>query len=181
MDMSLNSASYLAQAIQSKEIGARELLEHYLKRVDRFDGKLNAIIVRDFERARKRSDEADHALSKGESWGLLHELPLMVQEPFMATFFKIRLPNALPSIFGWLKIVITLAVVGAAVSEFVGGDAWLGYLLMSANGSMGTPLFGGLVGLTLNAVVLFMVIEIAERLAMPWHASTRNTGTGETA
>ena len=82
MDMSLNSASSLAQAIQSKEIGARELLEHYLKRVDRFDGELNAIVVRDFERARKRADEADHALSKGESWGPLHGLPMTVKESF---------------------------------------------------------------------------------------------------
>src|SRR5919197_5671050 len=38
-----------------------------------------------------------------------------------ATFFKIRLPNALPAIFGGLKISITLAVVGAGVGEFVGG------------------------------------------------------------
>lgn len=97
-----------------------------------------------------------------------------------ATFFRIRLPSALPSIFGGLKIAITLAVVGAVVGEFVGGDAGLGYLLMSANGSMDTPLlFGGLVGLTLIGVVLFLLIEIAERLAIPWHTSTRNSGGGE--
>ena len=94
-----------------------------------------------------------------------------------ATFFKIRLPNALPSIFGGLKIAITLAVVGAVVGEFVGGDAGLGYLLMSANGSMDTPLlFAGLVGLTLIGIVLFMLIEVAERFAIPWHTSTRSTG-----
>ena len=94
-----------------------------------------------------------------------------------ATFFKIRLPNALPSIFGGLKIAITLAVVGAVVGEFVGGDAGLGYLLMSANGSMDTPLlFAGLAGLTLIGIVLFMLIEIAERFAIPWHTSTRSTG-----
>ena len=92
----------------------------------------------------------------------------------MATFFKIRLPNALPSIFGGLKIAITLAVVGAVVGEFVGGDAGLGYLLMSANGSMDTPLlFAGLVGLTLIGIVLFLLIEVAERFAIPWHTSTR--------
>lgn len=97
-----------------------------------------------------------------------------------ATFFKIRLPSALPSIFGGLKIAITLAVVGAVVGEFVGGDAGLGYLLMSANGSMDTPLlFAGLVGLTLIGVVLFLLIEIAERFAIPWHTATRNAGAGE--
>src|SRR5882757_3198890 len=42
-----------------------------------------------------------------------------------STFFKIRLPNALPSIFAGLKISITLAVVGAVVGEFVGGEAGL--------------------------------------------------------
>jgi NitT/TauT family transport system permease protein len=97
-----------------------------------------------------------------------------------ATFFKIRLPNALPSIFGGLKIAITLAVVGAVVGEFVGGDAGLGYLLMTANGSMDTALlFAGLLGLTLIGVVFFLLIEIAERLAIPWHTSSRNTGAGE--
>src|ERR1700716_2826900 len=82
-----------------------------------------------------------------------------------ATFFKIRLPSALPSIFGGLKISIALAVVGAVVGEFVGGDAGLGYLLMVANGSLDTPLlFGGIVCLTVLGVVLFGLVELAERL-----------------
>jgi NitT/TauT family transport system permease protein len=88
----------------------------------------------------------------------------------VATFFKIRLPNALPSIFGGLKIAITLAVVGAVVGEFVGGDKGLGYLLMVANGSMDTPLlFAGLVGLTVLGVGFYMLIEVAESLAIPRH------------
>ena len=87
-----------------------------------------------------------------------------------ATFFKIRLPNALPAIFGGLKISITLAVVGAVVGEFVGGDAGLGYLLMVANGSMDTALlFAGLVALTVLGVVLFLLVELAERLSLPRH------------
>ena len=85
-----------------------------------------------------------------------------------ATFFKIRLPSALPSIFGGLKISITLAVVGAVVGEFVGGDAGLGYLLMVANGNMDTPLlFAGLIALTVQGVVLYILVEWAERLAIP--------------
>jgi NitT/TauT family transport system permease protein len=85
-----------------------------------------------------------------------------------ATFFKIRLPNALPSIFAGLKISITLAVVGAVVGEFVGGDAGLGYLLMVANGSMDTTLlFAGLIALTIQGVALYMLVELAEYLAIP--------------
>jgi NitT/TauT family transport system permease protein len=98
----------------------------------------------------------------------------------MATFFKIRLPNALPSIFGGLKISITLAVVGAVVGEFVGGDGGLGYLLMVANGSIDTPLlFADLAVLTMLGVILFMLVELAERLCIPIHARTADTGATE--
>jgi NitT/TauT family transport system permease protein len=98
-----------------------------------------------------------------------------------ATFFKIRLPNALPAIFGGLKISITLAVVGAVVGEFVGGDAGLGYLLMVANGSMDTQLlFAGIVALTILGVALFVLVELAERLAVPRHIIARDPAAGQT-
>ena len=98
-----------------------------------------------------------------------------------ATFFKIRLPNALPAIFGGLKISITLAVVGAVVGEFVGGDAGLGYLLLVANGSMDTALlFAGIVALTVLGVVLFLLVELAERLAIPRHIIAGDKGARET-
>jgi NitT/TauT family transport system permease protein len=89
-----------------------------------------------------------------------------------ATFFKIRLPSALPSVFGGLKISITLAVVGAVVGEFVGGDAGLGYLLMVANGSLDTPLlFAGIIALTVQGIALYFLVELAERLAIPRQAA----------
>ena len=97
-----------------------------------------------------------------------------------ATFFKIRLPNALPSIFGGLKISITLAVVGAVVGEFVGGDAGLGYLLMVANGSMDTQLlFAGIVSLTVLGVFLFVLVELAERLVIARHIISGDKGARE--
>jgi len=90
--------------------------------------------------------------------------------PF-ATFFKIQLPNALPSIFAGLKISITFAVVGAVVGEFVGGQGGLGYLLLIANGNMDTALlFAGIVALTVLGVVLFLLIGLLERVVLPPHA-----------
>src|SRR5690242_2095995 len=95
----------------------------------------------------------------------------------MDTFFKIRLPDALPAIFAGLKISITLAVVGAVVGEFVGGDAGLGYLLMVANGSMDTQLlFAGIVCLTILGVALYLLVELAERLALPRHIISEDKG-----
>ena len=97
-----------------------------------------------------------------------------------ATFFKIRLPNALPSIFAGLKISITLAVVGAVVGEFVGGQGGLGHLLLVANGNMDTALlFAGIAALTIVGIVLFGLIGIVERLMLPPHAVGASTGARE--
>ncbi len=87
----------------------------------------------------------------------------------LQTFLKISLPNALPNIFGGLKVAITLAVVGAVVGEFIGADKGLGYLLVVANGYLDTPLvFAGILVLSLMGIFLFFVIELLERLLMPW-------------
>jgi NitT/TauT family transport system permease protein len=92
----------------------------------------------------------------------------------LATFFKIQLPNALPSIFAGLKISITFAVVGAVVGEFVGGQGGLGYLLLIANGNMDTALlFAGIVALTLLGIIFFALIGVVERLVLPPHAVER--------
>ena len=97
------------------------------------------------------------------------------------TFFKIRLPDALPAIFAGLKISITLAVVGAVVGEFVGGDAGLGYLLMVANGSMDTQLlFAGIVCLTILGIVLYLLVELVERLVIPRHIIADERAAGGT-
>jgi amidase len=72
----------LAGEIRAKRIGCRELLEHYFRRVERYNPALNAIIVTDLQRARQRADAADAALARGESWGPLHGVPMTVKESF---------------------------------------------------------------------------------------------------
>jgi NitT/TauT family transport system permease protein len=93
------------------------------------------------------------------------------------TFRKIRFPNALPHLMAGLKVAITLAVVGAVVGEFVGASEGLGYVLQVANGNLNAPLlFADLFLMSLIGIVLFVLIELAEALLIPWHAS-RRTGT----
>ena len=93
----------------------------------------------------------------------------------LATFARISLPQALPSIFEGLKVSITLAVVGAVVGEFVGSNSGIGYLLQIANGNFDLPLmFAALTVLSAIGVVLFVAIDVVERLMIPWHASQRH-------
>jgi amidase len=81
-DLPFRSALELAAEIRAKRIGCRELLELYLKRVERYNGKLNAVIATTFDAARRRADEADAALAKGEIWGPLHGVPITVKESY---------------------------------------------------------------------------------------------------
>ena len=94
--------------------------------------------------------------------------------PAWKTFFKIRIPAALPNVFAGIKVASTLAVVGAVVGEFVGADRGLGYLLIVANGVMDVQLsFAVLVILSLMGIFLFLAVDILERLTLPWHISQR--------
>ena len=43
-----SSASHLAALIHQRELGSLELVEYFVARVEKLDGKLNAVIVRDF-------------------------------------------------------------------------------------------------------------------------------------
>ncbi|RII20625.1 putative aliphatic sulfonates transport permease protein SsuC [Streptomyces sp. YIM 130001] len=91
------------------------------------------------------------------------------------TFLKIRFPASLPHLFSGLKVAVTLAVTGAVVGEFVGANEGLGYVILQANGNLDTPmLFAGLLVMSLIGVVLFVAVEIAEQLLLPWHASRRD-------
>ncbi len=88
------------------------------------------------------------------------------------SFAKIRFPHAMPHIFAGLKVAVTLAVVGAVVGEFVGANSGLGYIVMSSNGNLNTPqLFAALIAMSLIGIALFVVLEIAERFAIPWRTA----------
>jgi NitT/TauT family transport system permease protein len=90
-------------------------------------------------------------------------------------FRIVSLPHAVPSIFAGLKVSITLAVVGAVVGEFVGANSGIGFVLQRSIGNFELPLmFAALLVLALIGVVLFWLIDVVERLLIPWHASQRH-------
>ncbi len=72
------SASFLAAAIRSRQIGCLELLDVFIDRVERLDGAINAVVVRDFERARERARLLDNSLPMGP----LHGVPMTTKESF---------------------------------------------------------------------------------------------------
>jgi amidase len=82
LDVPFRSARQLAADIRRKKLGCLELLELYLARVEKYDGALNAVVVRDFARARTRARAADRALARGDVWGPLHGVPMTIKESY---------------------------------------------------------------------------------------------------
>jgi amidase len=75
------SATELAAALQARKISAIELLEHTIARIEALDRRVNAVVVRDFERARDAARAADVALARGERGPLLG-IPITIKESF---------------------------------------------------------------------------------------------------
>ncbi|MEP9380442.1 ABC transporter permease [Aquabacter sp. CN5-332] len=91
------------------------------------------------------------------------------------TFRMVSLPFATPAIFAGLKVSVTLAVVGAVVGEFVGSNSGIGFVLQRSIGNFELPMmFAALVVLSLIGVILFWLVDVIERVAIPWHASQRH-------
>ena len=64
--MNFSTARDMIAALQSREVSAVELFEDAVARIERYDGQINAVVIRDFERARRAAKEADDALGRGE-------------------------------------------------------------------------------------------------------------------
>lgn len=89
--------------------------------------------------------------------------------------FKLRIPNALPSLFSGLKVAGALAMIGAIVGEYFGGPRIALGVFITQEAALfrfasawAAILVACLIGITIYLVILF-----AERLALPWHPTFR--------
>ncbi|WP_342360924.1 ABC transporter permease [Terrarubrum flagellatum] len=105
----------------------------------------------------------------------MRDLARAMKASWLQTFTMVNLPHAMPAIFAGLKVSVTLAVVGAVVGEFVGANSGIGFVLQRSIGNFELPtMFAALVILALIGVILFWIVDLCERLVVPWHASHRN-------
>jgi NitT/TauT family transport system permease protein len=100
----------------------------------------------------------------------------------LRTFWKVRLPAALPQLFVGIKGAAVNATVGATISEWIGGDAGLGYYIQIATGDLRMDLaFAIIIVLALLGLALFGAVVLAERALIPWHISQRSPLQGKAA
>ena len=82
IDPHFRSAKQLASDIRRRKLGCLEVLDLYLARMERLNGKLNAIVVTDVDGARRRARQADAALRRGKPWGPFHGVPMTIKESY---------------------------------------------------------------------------------------------------
>ena len=99
----------------------------------------------------------------------LLDLGRVFAAPKWKVFVKIRIPNAYPYILSALKVTATAAVVGAVVGEFVASQQGLGYVIITTQGSMNTPVaFAALVWISVIGLAVYGAVVVAARWIAPW-------------
>jgi len=89
-------------------------------------------------------------------------------------FRKVRLMNALPYIADALKVAFPLALVGAIVGEFIGGNRGIGQLILSGQFNLDTALvFACLVTISLFTSIGIGAVALFERVFLGWRLSQR--------
>ena len=80
MDSVFCSATELASAIRGGHVSAKEALDAHVAQIDAHNPTLNAVVTLAVERARRRVQDADEALARGEVWGPLHGVPFTLKD-----------------------------------------------------------------------------------------------------
>jgi NitT/TauT family transport system permease protein len=85
------------------------------------------------------------------------------------TLREVGLPRTMPYFFASLKVAVTLAFVGAVISETVASNLGIGNLMMIASSNFDVPLvFAGLLILAVLGVVLYGMFSLVEMRVTGW-------------
>lgn len=85
--------SQMQTALASRQYSAQELVEQHIQRIAQYDGPLNAVVVRQFDRSREQAAEADHRISSGSARPL-EGIPVVIKEAINCTGWVTSVGNA---------------------------------------------------------------------------------------
>ncbi|MDL4839627.1 ABC transporter permease [Aquibacillus rhizosphaerae] len=99
----------------------------------------------------------------------LKELMLTMGASNKDIFMKVSIPSALPYFYSGLKVAVTMSVIGAAIGEWLGAQAGLGYFSRRMMTQFdGAGVFAPIVILSLIGIVLFLLVVLLERRSLNW-------------
>jgi len=105
----------------------------------------------------------------------LREVLRVLGSSRLEAFTRVSIPFSLPYFFASLKVAITLAFVGAVISEIAASQKGIGYMMTSASSQFNVPLvFGGLLLIALMGIALYAVFALLERRLVGWAYRNQN-------
>jgi NitT/TauT family transport system permease protein len=105
----------------------------------------------------------------------LREVLRVLGSSRLEAFTRVSIPFSLPYFFASLKVAITLAFVGAVISEIAASQKGIGYMMTSASSQFNVPLvFGGLLLIALMGIALYTVFALLERRLVGWAYRSQN-------
>jgi ABC-type nitrate/sulfonate/bicarbonate transport system permease component len=94
----------------------------------------------------------------------------------LQTFWRVEFPSALPGLFAGAKLAAVLSVIAAVLGEQAAANSGLGYLLnITINNFELAEAFATVFVLAAFAILLFALLTLAERRAVPWIHRQRET------
>ena len=95
-DIAYLPAYELAEGLRTRQLSSLEATDLFIRRIEARDGDINAVVVRDFDRARDAAGERDRQLARGDGAGPLHGLPMTIKEQYHRA--------GLPTTFGYPEL-----------------------------------------------------------------------------
>lgn len=84
-------------------------------------------------------------------------------------FFHVKVPGALPQFFSGLKISASYAVVGAVISEWLGGFEGLGvYMTRVSKAYAYDKMFAVIIFIVVISLLLMGVVNVLKAVSLPW-------------
>lgn len=87
----------------------------------------------------------------------------------LQVFTQVKLPVALEHFFSGLRISATYAIVGAVISEWLGGFSGLGVYMTRVRKSFAYDrMFAVIILISVLSLALMALVDLLERVSMPW-------------
>ncbi len=123
-----STAGEMLAALRAGQVSAVELLELHIGRIEQLDGEINAVVIRDFDRAREAAQQADARRANGEDAPLLG-LPMTVKESFHVDGLPVTVGDPAFADFkadGNGLVIQRLIDAGAVIMGKTNISVWLG-------------------------------------------------------
>ena len=92
---------------------------------------------------------------------------------------KVGLPRTMPYFFASLKVAITLAFVGAVISETIASNDGIGYLMIQSASQFRVPLmFAGVFVIAAMGIATYVIFALLERRFTHWATRREQTHFG---